>query len=175
MPFGCFVQLEGVRGRFEGLVHISQLHRDGRVKEVNEIAKRGDSVKVKVLSMTGSKLSLSMKVGIMHTFLHIFLLGGHMAYTGKQDILHILPSIYMYVHGCRRNVALPLTHSPRQQCSRCAVRRLRKRAVTEWHVGLRGAAWRTAISAARFVHRRRPAVSTPSHGIRRWVTTITKL
>ena len=67
MPFGCFVQLEGVRGRFEGLVHISQLHRDGRVKEVNEIAKRGDSVKVKVLSMTGSKLSLSMKVGIMHT------------------------------------------------------------------------------------------------------------
>lgn len=62
MQFGCFVQLEGVRGRFEGLVHISQLRRDGRIKDVNDVVKRGDKVKVKVLSITGSKLSLSMKV-----------------------------------------------------------------------------------------------------------------
>lgn len=25
MQFGCFVQLEGVRGRHEGLVHVSQV------------------------------------------------------------------------------------------------------------------------------------------------------
>ena len=25
MQFGCFVQLEGVRGRYEGLVHISRV------------------------------------------------------------------------------------------------------------------------------------------------------
>ena len=62
MQFGCFVQLEGVRGKFEGLVHISQLRRDGRIKDVNDVVKRGDKVKVKVLSITGSKLSLSMKV-----------------------------------------------------------------------------------------------------------------
>ena len=27
MQFGCFVQLEGVRGRHEGLVHVSQVSR----------------------------------------------------------------------------------------------------------------------------------------------------
>ena len=26
MQFGCFVQLEGVRGRHEGLVHVSQVN-----------------------------------------------------------------------------------------------------------------------------------------------------
>lgn len=62
MQFGCFVQLEGVRGKFEGLVHVSQLRREGRVKDVTEVVARGDKVKVKVLSITGSKLSLSMKV-----------------------------------------------------------------------------------------------------------------
>ena len=56
------MQLEGVRGKFEGLVHISHLRRGGRIKEVSEIVRRGDHVKVKVLSITGSKLSLSMKV-----------------------------------------------------------------------------------------------------------------
>ena len=62
MQFGCFVQLEGVRGRHEGLVHISQLRREGRIKEVSEVVRRGQRVKVKVLSITGSKMSLSMKV-----------------------------------------------------------------------------------------------------------------
>lgn len=62
MQFGCFVQVEGVRGKFEGLVHVSQLRKEGRVKEVTDVVKRGDMVKVKVLSITGSKLSLSMKV-----------------------------------------------------------------------------------------------------------------
>ena len=62
MQFGCFVQLEGVRGRHEGLVHISQLRREGRIKDVSEVVRRGQKVKVKVLSITGSKMSLSMKV-----------------------------------------------------------------------------------------------------------------
>lgn len=61
MQFGCFVQLEGVRGRHEGLVHISQLRREGRIKDVTEVVRRGQKVKVKVLSITGSKMSLSMK------------------------------------------------------------------------------------------------------------------
>ena len=65
MQFGCFVQLKGVRGKHEGLVHVSQLRREGRVKEVTEVVKRGDEVKVKVLSITGSKLSLSMKVWVV--------------------------------------------------------------------------------------------------------------
>ncbi|XP_064401685.1 ATP-dependent RNA helicase DHX8-like isoform X2 [Halichondria panicea] len=61
MNFGCFVQLEGVRGRHEGLVHVSQLRREGRVKEVAEVVSRGQRVKVKILSISGGKIGLSMK------------------------------------------------------------------------------------------------------------------
>ena len=62
MQFGCFVQLEGVRGRHEGLVHLSQLRQEGRVRDVSDVVKRGQRVKVKVLSITGAKMSLSIKV-----------------------------------------------------------------------------------------------------------------
>ncbi|KAL3268520.1 hypothetical protein HHI36_007629 [Cryptolaemus montrouzieri] len=59
--FGCFVQLEGLRRRWEGLVHISQLRAQGRVTEVSEVVSRGMKIKVKVLSINGQKVSLSMK------------------------------------------------------------------------------------------------------------------
>lgn len=59
--FGCFVQLFGLRKKWEGLVHISQLRSEGRVSDVNEVVARGDTVKVKVVSITGQKVSLSMK------------------------------------------------------------------------------------------------------------------
>uniref|UniRef100_A0AAQ5ZD33 ATP-dependent RNA helicase DHX8 n=1 Tax=Amphiprion ocellaris TaxID=80972 RepID=A0AAQ5ZD33_AMPOC len=61
MQFGCFVQLEGLRKRWEGLVHISELRREGRVANVADVVSKGQRVKVKVLSFTGSKTSLSMK------------------------------------------------------------------------------------------------------------------
>ncbi|XP_028405343.1 ATP-dependent RNA helicase DHX8-like [Dendronephthya gigantea] len=61
MQFGCFVQLEGLRGKNEGLVHISELRREGRVANVADVVSRGNKVKVKVLSMTGTKISLSIK------------------------------------------------------------------------------------------------------------------
>jgi ATP-dependent RNA helicase DHX8/PRP22 len=61
VPFGCFVQLEGLRRRWEGLVHISQLRAEGRVTNVSEVVSRGMKVKIKVLSVTGQKVSLSMK------------------------------------------------------------------------------------------------------------------
>ncbi|KAL4222513.1 ATP-dependent RNA helicase dhx8 [Mactra antiquata] len=61
MQFGCFVAVEGVRKRSEGLVHISQLRREGRVSNVSDVVQKGQSVKVKVLSYTGTKISLSIK------------------------------------------------------------------------------------------------------------------
>ncbi|KAJ8346247.1 hypothetical protein SKAU_G00304400 [Synaphobranchus kaupii] len=61
MQFGCFVQLEGLRKRWEGLVHISELRREGRVANVADVVSKGQRVKIKVLSFTGSKTSLSMK------------------------------------------------------------------------------------------------------------------
>lgn len=61
VPFGCFVQLMGLKKRWEGLVHISQLRSEGRVTDVLEVVSRGANVKVKVMSMAGQKVSLSMK------------------------------------------------------------------------------------------------------------------
>lgn len=61
VPFGCFVQLLGLKKRWEGLVHISQLRAEGRVTDVTEVVSRGSNVKVKVMSIAGQKVSLSMK------------------------------------------------------------------------------------------------------------------
>ncbi|KAG0230314.1 DEAH-box ATP-dependent RNA helicase prp22 [Actinomortierella wolfii] len=60
-PFGAFVALDGVRGKTEGMVHISLLRAGGRVNDVSEVVKRNDPVKVKVMSITSNRLSLSMK------------------------------------------------------------------------------------------------------------------
>lgn len=59
--FGCFVQLMGLRKRWEGLVHISQLRAEGKVNDVTEVVARGANVRVKVMSVAGQKVSLSMK------------------------------------------------------------------------------------------------------------------
>ena len=56
MDFGCFVQLEGVKGRAEGLVHIS-LITQGQLRTPHDAVKRGQPCFVKVLSVTGSKRS----------------------------------------------------------------------------------------------------------------------
>ncbi|XP_033212853.1 ATP-dependent RNA helicase DHX8 [Belonocnema kinseyi] len=61
VAFGCFVQLESLRRRWEGLVHISQLRREGRVATAADVVSRGQKVLVKVLSISGQKISLSMK------------------------------------------------------------------------------------------------------------------
>ncbi|KAL3268525.1 hypothetical protein HHI36_007634 [Cryptolaemus montrouzieri] len=49
--YGCFVQLEGLRKRWEGLVHISQLRAQERVTKVSEVVSRGMKIRVKVLSI----------------------------------------------------------------------------------------------------------------------------
>ena len=59
--FGCFVSLEGFTHKVEGLVHISQLSREGRVESVEDVVSRGQKAKVKVLSITDGKISLSIK------------------------------------------------------------------------------------------------------------------
>ena len=59
--FGCFVSLQNFKSKTEGLVHISQLSREGRVNSVEEVVKRNQEVFVKVLSITGSKMALSIK------------------------------------------------------------------------------------------------------------------
>ena len=59
LDFGCFVELDGF-SRKEGLVHIAQIQQ-GQVNNPKDAVKRNQRVKVKVISITGTKLSLSMK------------------------------------------------------------------------------------------------------------------
>lgn len=58
--FGCFVELDGFSPRREGLVHISQI-QTSQSRDLKEKFRRGDRVKVKILSVNDKKLSLSMK------------------------------------------------------------------------------------------------------------------
>lgn len=56
---GCFVQLSDLRGK-EGLVHVSQI-ATRRVANAKEAVKRDQEVFVKVIAISGQKLSLSMR------------------------------------------------------------------------------------------------------------------
>lgn len=58
--FGAFVQLDGVRGRVEGMVHVKQI-APGMVRHPSDIVRRNQQVKVKVMSVAGTRISLSMK------------------------------------------------------------------------------------------------------------------
>ncbi|KAF7053583.1 hypothetical protein CFC21_061471 [Triticum aestivum] len=60
MDTGCFVKLEDVRGGCEGLVHVSQM-ASRRVANAKEVVKRDQEVFVKVVSVKGDKLSLSLR------------------------------------------------------------------------------------------------------------------
>lgn len=59
MDTGCFVQLNDFRGK-EGLVHISQI-ASRRVVNAKEAVKRDQEVWVKVISILGQKMSLSLR------------------------------------------------------------------------------------------------------------------
>jgi ATP-dependent RNA helicase DHX8/PRP22 len=60
MDFGAFVSLEGFRNkRVEGFVHATQIAPGAKIN-VRDYVKRGAKVWVKVLSMVGDKLALSM-------------------------------------------------------------------------------------------------------------------
>jgi ATP-dependent RNA helicase DHX8/PRP22 len=61
MQFGCFVQMIGLKKAWEGLVHISNLRKEGRVTLVSDVVSRHQKVKVKVISYTGTKVGLSIK------------------------------------------------------------------------------------------------------------------
>ncbi|KAK3306704.1 ATP-dependent RNA helicase DHX8 [Chaetomium strumarium] len=57
--FGAFVNLHGVRGRVDGLVHISAFGQ--RVGHPSDVVSKGQDVKVKVIKVEGNRIGLSMK------------------------------------------------------------------------------------------------------------------
>ncbi|KAJ5653803.1 ATP-dependent RNA helicase DHX8 [Penicillium lividum] len=59
--FGAFVNLQGVKGKVDGLVHVSAMQEGVRVNHPSDLVSRGQPVKVKVVSIQGSRIGLSMK------------------------------------------------------------------------------------------------------------------
>lgn len=58
--FGCFVNLQGVKGKVDGLVHVTQM-MEGRVNHPSDLVSRWQEVKVKVIKNENNRISLSMK------------------------------------------------------------------------------------------------------------------
>jgi ATP-dependent RNA helicase DHX8/PRP22 len=59
--FGAFVNLHGIKGKVDGLVHVSALVEGQRVNHPSDLVSRGQPVKVKVVKIEGSRIGLSMK------------------------------------------------------------------------------------------------------------------
>ncbi|KAH9948230.1 P-loop containing nucleoside triphosphate hydrolase protein [Amylocystis lapponica] len=59
--FGAFVQLEGIAGRVEGMVHVSNIQQGARANSAADLLTRGQPVKVKVMSVAGNRVGLSIK------------------------------------------------------------------------------------------------------------------
>lgn len=59
--FGAFVNLHGIRGKVDGLVHVSALVEGQRVNHPSDLVSKGQTVKVKVVKIEGGRIGLSMK------------------------------------------------------------------------------------------------------------------
>ncbi|PGH35675.1 ATP-dependent RNA helicase DHX8/PRP22 [[Emmonsia] crescens] len=59
--FGAFVNLQGVKGKVDGLVHVSAMQDGARVNHPSDLVSKGQPVKVKVNTIQGSRIGLSMK------------------------------------------------------------------------------------------------------------------
>ncbi|CAG9990236.1 unnamed protein product [Clonostachys byssicola] len=59
--FGAFVNIHNVRGKVDGLVHVSRLISGQRVNHPSDLVSKGQDVWVKVISIEGSRVGLSMK------------------------------------------------------------------------------------------------------------------
>ena len=59
--YGAFVNLQGVKGKVDGLVHVSAMHEGTRVNHPSDLVSPGQPVKVKVMKIENGKYGLSMK------------------------------------------------------------------------------------------------------------------
>lgn len=59
--FGAFVTLDGVAGRTEGMIHVSNIQTGARANSAADLLSRNQTVKAKVISVAGSRIGLSMK------------------------------------------------------------------------------------------------------------------
>jgi ATP-dependent RNA helicase DHX8/PRP22 len=59
--FGAFVNIRSVKGKVDGLVHVSAMQDGARVNHPSDLLSRGQPVKVKVAKIEGGRIGLSMK------------------------------------------------------------------------------------------------------------------
>lgn len=59
--FGVFVNLHRIKGKVDGLVHVSAMQEGARVNHPLDLVSRGQHIKVKVVSIQGGRIGLSMK------------------------------------------------------------------------------------------------------------------
>lgn len=59
--FGAFISLDGLVGRHEGMVHVGSIVQGQRINHPSDILSRNQIVKVKVMSVAGNRIGLSMK------------------------------------------------------------------------------------------------------------------
>jgi ATP-dependent RNA helicase DHX8/PRP22 len=59
--FGVFVNLHGVKGRIDGLVHVSAMQEGARINHPSDLVSRNQEVYVKVTKVENNRISLSMK------------------------------------------------------------------------------------------------------------------
>jgi ATP-dependent RNA helicase DHX8/PRP22 len=59
--FGAFVNIRGVKGKVDGLVHVSAMQEGARVSHPSDLLSQGQPVKVKVVKIEGTRIGLSMK------------------------------------------------------------------------------------------------------------------
>ncbi|KAJ9151053.1 Helicase associated domain-containing protein [Coniochaeta hoffmannii] len=59
--FGAFVNIHGVKGKVDGLVHVSQLVEGQRVSHPEDLLTKGQTVNVKVVKIENNRIGLSMK------------------------------------------------------------------------------------------------------------------
>ena len=59
--FGAFVNIKGVQGKVDGLVHVSAMQEGARVNHPSDLLSQGQPVYIKVVKIEGSRIGLSMK------------------------------------------------------------------------------------------------------------------
>lgn len=59
--FGAFISLDGLIGRHEGMVHVGSIVQGQRINHPSDLLSRNQIVKVKVMSVAGNRIGLSMK------------------------------------------------------------------------------------------------------------------
>lgn len=59
--FGAFVNLHGVQGKVDGMIHISNMAQGQRVNHPSDLLTRGQEVKVKVIKLESGRIGLSLK------------------------------------------------------------------------------------------------------------------